>query len=170
MRKVSEGGKVQTLDATDKEILKLLQRGDLCVPRVTKIAHLMKLPTSTVHERIRKLEAGGQIRKFQAVLDSRRAGNDLTIFAVLKVQYAERYAGKEAIRKFGRQLAEVPEIQEVHSCSGDWDFLLKIKVKNTEEYATFTQDKILRLGGIDKLESFVVYHTAKESADIEPKI
>jgi DNA-binding Lrp family transcriptional regulator len=47
--------------------------------------------------------------------------------------------------------------------------LLKIKAKNTEEYSKVAQEKILKLGGLEKLESFVVYHTAKEEFVVEPK-
>ena len=158
------------LDKTDLELLKLVQRGDLCVPRSTRIAHLLKIPTSTVHSKLKFLEGAGYIRKYQAVLNSKKAGNDLTIFAILKVRYGERYTGKAEIRDFGKKLAQIPELLEVHSCSADWDYLLKIKAKDTDEYHTVIQDKILKLGGLEKLESFVVYHTSKEELVVDPKI
>ena len=161
---------MKKLDKDDIELLKLLQQGDLCVPKITKIAHLLKLPTSTVHSTIKKLEDIGAIKKYQAIVDSKKVGNDLTLFCVIKTKYEEGYASKERMHEFGEKLARIPGVLEVHACSSDWDFLVKIKAKNTDDYHETTQDKILRLGCIDELKSFVVYHTSKESLDAEPKL
>ncbi|MDP7282211.1 MAG: Lrp/AsnC ligand binding domain-containing protein, partial [Candidatus Undinarchaeales archaeon] len=60
----------------------------------------------------------------------------------------------------------IPEVMEVHSCSADWDYFLKMKVKDTTDYNRVLTEELLPLGGIEKSESVVVYGTYKENLNI----
>jgi len=155
------------IDEFDKKILRLVQRGDLCVPRVTKIAHILGVPVTTLQNRLKKLQETGVIKGFYGFIDGKKVGKSVTFYDVVKVVYAERYKDTKLMTDFGKRLAAVPEVQEVHTCSSDWDYLIKIKVKDVNEYAKVTEDKILPLGGIEKLEGYVVLHTMKETPIID---
>jgi|GEM_PF-1402902 len=157
---------MKEIDEKERELLNLLQKGDLCVPRTTRIAHALQIPTTTLHSKLKKLEACGIIRGYKVEIDGKKAGKSMIVFAVIKVNYEKTYYSKESMEALGARLAKIPEILEVHSCSGDWDYLVKVKVKDQDEYAKVAQDKILPLGGIQKLESYVSYVVFKESSEI----
>lgn len=158
---------MKELDEKERELLNLLQDGNLCVPRTTQLAHKLKIPTTTLHSKLKKLEQNGIIKGYKAEIDSKKIGKNMIIFAVVKVNYEKVFYSKAAQEDFGSKLAKIPEILEVHSCSGDWDYLIKVKVKDQDEYARVVHDKIFTLIGIQKLESYVSYITFKETSQIK---
>ena len=157
---------MKEIDEKERELLNMLQQGDMCVPRTTRLAHKLKMPTTTLHSKLKKLEKEGAIRGYRAEIDPKKVGKGLTIFAVIKVVYEKVYHSKESQEDFGSRLAKIPGVVEVHSCSGGWDYLIKLKVKDAEEYAQIAQARILPLGAIEKLESYVAYLTYNETPEI----
>jgi len=155
------------LDEDDKKLLNLIQRGDLCIARMTKIAHLLHLPTTTVHAKLRRLEKDKIIKGYKAVVDSKSVGKGLIVFALIKAKYDQIYKDKKTIEDFGKKLATIPQVQGVYSCSGDWDFLIKLNVSSYEEYGEIATNEILPLGGIERLESYVVAFLHKDIFDIK---
>jgi|ETN02SMinimDraft_4_1059925.scaffolds.fasta_scaffold196047_1 Lrp/AsnC family leucine-responsive transcriptional regulator len=154
------------IDSIDTSLLKLLQKDGYCVPKTTKLAKELNLPAATVHSRIKKLVDKGVIQTFQAVLDGKKAGKSLIVFTILKVVYSDRYSDKKSMLDFAKKLTDIPEVMEVHSCSADWDYFLKMKVKDTTDYNRVLTEELLPLGGIEKSESVVVYGTYKENLNI----
>ena len=73
------------LKEEDKKLLNLIQRGDMCVPRVTKLAHELSLPTSTVQTKLEKFRRLGLITGFSAILDPEKVGKGLTAFWFARV-------------------------------------------------------------------------------------
>jgi Lrp/AsnC family leucine-responsive transcriptional regulator len=111
-----------TLDATDLQILDLLQRD----ARMTNaaIAERVGLAAPSVFERIRKLEQRGVIRGYAARLDPVALGKGLTAFIRLTVAYDERHAaGVEALR-------QDPDVLECYSVAGEDCFIIKTRVEN----------------------------------------
>lgn len=158
---------MKELNEKERELLNLLQDGKMCVPRTTRLAHKLQIPTTTLHSKLKKLEKEGVIKGYKAEIDSKKVGRGLVIFSVIKVDYEKVYTNKEGIEDFGARLAKIPEILEVHSCSGDWDYLIKVKVKDSDDYARVAGNKILPLGGIQKIESHVSYIVSKETSGIK---
>lgn len=155
--------KFKKIDEIDKKILNVLQSGNFAVPKITEIAKILGLPPATVHTRIKKLQETKTIVGYPAVIDPKKVGKDLTIFLILKVAYSKHYSGSRPIQEFAKNLAKIPEVLEIHNCSGDWDYFIKLKVKDTEDYHRIITYDILPLGGIEKAESIVVYQTPKET-------
>ncbi len=118
---------------------------------------------------LKRASTGAYIYLFanRAEINGKKVEKGFVIFAVIKVNYEKTYYSKESMEDFGARLAKISEILEVHSCSGDWDYLIKVKVKDSDEYAKVAQNKILPLGGIQKLESHVSYITFKETSEIK---
>ncbi len=157
---------MENLDIIDKKILNALQRGDLTVPKITEIAKILDLPPATVHTRVKKLQENKIIEGYPAIVNSNKVGKDLTIFLILKVVYSKHYSGSQPIKDFAKNLAKIPEVLEIHNCSGDWDYFIKLKVKDTEDYHRIITYEVLPLGGIEKAESVVVYQTLKETRSL----
>ena len=158
------------LDEGDKQVLNLIQKGDFCKPNITKLARALGLPTTTVHSKLKRLEKESFIKGYQGLLDNKKAGIGQVLFIVMKVKYEAAYAGKKELESFGEKLAKIPEVQEVHSCSGDWDYLLKIKAKDADDYYHIGTEHILPLGGIERMESYISYKQFKENPRIILKV
>ena len=114
----------------DKKILRLIQDEDLCVPRITKIAHKLQVQTSTVQTRIKKLQDLGVIKGFTVVVDPEKLEKGFVAFVL-----GQTKLGKDLdLEKPAKKLAKIPQVQEVFFITGDHDYLVKLRVKDQEEY------------------------------------
>ena len=114
----------------DKKILDFLQKDDLCVPRITKIAHKLQLPTSTVQAKINKMQKEGIIKGFSAILDPEKLDKGYVAFVL-----GQAKLGHEVdLDKAAKQLVKISHVQEVFFITGDYDYLVKLRVKDKEEY------------------------------------
>jgi Lrp/AsnC family leucine-responsive transcriptional regulator len=121
---------MEKIKPIDKKILKLIQDKDLCVPRITKIAHQLKLPTSTVQARIKKLQEMNVIRGFTVLVDPDKLDKSYVAFVM-----GQAKLGKDVdLDKPAKQLMKIPQVQEVFFITGDYDYLVKLRVKDQEEY------------------------------------
>ncbi len=119
----------------DKKILTLIQDKDLCVPRITKIAHQLKLPTSTVQARIKKMEETGVIKGFTVLVNPEKLDKSYVAFV-----FGQAKLGKDVdLDKAANLLAKIPQVQEVFYITGDYDYLVKLRVKDQEEYFRIIQ-------------------------------
>lgn len=126
---------MEKIKPIDKKILALAQDQDLCVPRITKIAHQLQLPTSTVQSRIKKLKKMGVIKGFTVLVDPEKLGKGYVAFVL-----GQAKLGKDIdLDKSGRQLIKIPQVQEVFFITGDYDYLVKLRVRDKEEYYTIIQ-------------------------------
>jgi len=118
------------LKPEDKKLLNLIQEEDACVPRVTKLAHKLKLPTSTVKTKIDKFKKLGVIKGFSAILDPKKIGRPVVAFKF----GAKKFKKPEDLDIIGKKLAEIPEVQEVYFLVGEWDYIVKMRLKDEKEY------------------------------------
>src|SRR6056300_838378 len=98
------------IDGISLEILKILQE-KARIPNV-EVARQVGLAPSAVLERIRKLEKQGIIDGYEVRLNPKRFARSLVAFVSVKL----RKLGDEI--KVGKQLARIPEVQEVHYVAG----------------------------------------------------
>ena len=150
---------METLDETDKAILKILQRD---AKKTTKeIAVLLNLTVSPVYERIRKLENQGFISKYVAILDQRKIGRPVTAMC----QVSMRYHNDAFIENFVNEIQLLEEVQECYHIAGQVDFLLKINVKSLEEYHDFIRYKLSKIENIGVLNSTFVLKEVKHTSE-----
>ena len=111
------------LDATDTQILDLLQRRGRI--KRTEIAEAVGLSIPSVSDRMRKLEARGVLTGFHATVDAKRLGHDVMAFVFVQSTGSEHYA------EFVEAVTALDEVQELHSVTGDGSHVLKVRVRNT---------------------------------------
>ena len=110
----------EKLNKTDIEILRLLQQNSN--RNIKNIADLLGMTTTPVFDRIKKLEKRGYISKYAAILDSKKLGLKLTVFAGIALKSHTR----SYLEKFVKTIDEFPEVVECHRVSGNFDYLLKL--------------------------------------------
>jgi len=117
------------LDDLDREILDYLQRKFGATPNYTEMAKKLKKPTATVHLRVKKLEKAGVIKGYRAVLSKEKVEKGMVMFVLVRTMkgIGEPY-------KVVERLSAIPQIKEIHYITGDYMFLLKIRVKDADEF------------------------------------
>jgi|TARA_B110000908_G_scaffold165316_1_gene214591 Lrp/AsnC family leucine-responsive transcriptional regulator len=141
---------MEKLDDIDLKILRILQNNS---KKTTKeIADSINLSSSPVHERIKKLEKNGYIKKYVALLNKKKIGKPITAICMVSL----RYHHEGFIDKFERQIKALEEIQECYHMAGKVDFFLKINLEGLESYHDFVRSKLSKIENIGILESYFV--------------
>src|SRR5690554_6092867 len=117
---------METLDATDRRILTVLQKNG----RITnaELSERVNLSASACHRRVQRLEAEGYVRGYVALLDTRKLGRPTTVFVEITL------AGQsdEVLVAFEREVARIPDVLECHLMAGTADYLLKVLAQDTD--------------------------------------
>jgi Lrp/AsnC family leucine-responsive transcriptional regulator len=146
------------IDRTDLKILYILQNDGR--RRLADIAEEVDLSAPAVMERVKKLEAGGVIRGYQALLDGKKVGKDITAFIGVSI------GNQRDIDEFALQMTRYPDVLECHHVTGDESFILKVKAANTAALEKLLGE-IRSVAGVTRTVTKVVLSTAKEGLTLE---
>ena len=135
------------LDATDRRILNALQREG----RITnaELSDRVNLSPSACHRRTQRLEAEGYIAAFVALLDARKLGRGTTVFVEITLEGQ----AEDVLDAFEREVARIPNLLECHLMAGSADYLLKVLVEDTEDFARIHRQFLSRLPGVRQMQS-----------------
>ncbi|ROI00175.1 Lrp/AsnC family transcriptional regulator [Chryseobacterium daecheongense] len=122
---------MEHLDDKDLQLLRLLQKDAKLT--VKELAKEVNLSPSPVFERVKRLEQEGYVKKYAAILDAEKLNLGFTVYCQLKLKSNDSYLAIE----FEREILEIEEVAECYSISGDFDFLLKVYVKDMKQYQNF---------------------------------
>jgi len=148
---------LEDLDRIDRRILEVLQE-DGRISNV-RLARKVNLTPTPCLERVRRLERDGIIRGYTALLDPQSVGAGLLVFAEISLTHTAR----DVFRQFRREARRLPEVLDCHLVSGNFDYLIKARVRDMQEYRAFLAEKILALPGVNGSRSYVVMEEVKES-------
>ncbi len=145
-------------DAIDIRIIDALQKNGRIAQ--VEIARDVGLAPSAVLERMRKLEARGVIRGYAALVSPKAVG--LGMLAFIAVRTTE-VAGEDNV---GHDLANVPEVLEVHHVAGDDCFLVKVRARDAEHLGDLLKSSIGRISGVRSTRTTIVLGSLKESVHL----
>ncbi len=149
---------INLLDHIDLKILYILQNDGR--RRLADIADEVDLSAPAVMERVKKLEAGGVILGYQALLDGKKVGKDITGFIGVSV------GNQRDIDKFATQMMRHADVLECHHVTGDESFILKVKAANTGALEKLL-GIIRSVEGVTRTVTKIVLSTAKEGLTLE---
>jgi Lrp/AsnC family leucine-responsive transcriptional regulator len=146
------------INEKDNQILNILQKNS----RISnaEIARQMKMAPSAVFERIRGLEKKKIIKRYTIQVDPETIGKELLAFVHV------RATGPVVDHKTAKELARIPEVQEVHIVAGEDCFLIKVRAKNTGELTKLLRTKIASIPSISSTSTTIVLETLKEVNDL----
>jgi Lrp/AsnC family leucine-responsive transcriptional regulator len=135
------------MDAIDKKLLRLLQQD---TKKTTKeLSMVLNLSVTAVYERIKKLEREGVISKYVAILDRNKVEKAFVVFCHIKlIQHT-----KDFVTIFESEVVKLDEVLECFHVSGDYDYILKVHVKDMDEYREFMVTKLTGLKHIGSTHS-----------------
>jgi DNA-binding Lrp family transcriptional regulator len=138
-----------------KKLIELFRSG-YCTPQIARIAKKLKVPSTTIHYNIKKLEKNNIIKTYKAVFDYKKIEQGFCTYVLTSLS-PEEYADPE---KIGEELAKHPEVESIDICTGEWELVLKIRVKDQDEYYDFVK-RVLSRKGIAKTKSLVSFKQIK---------
>ncbi len=145
------------LDSIDKQLVGLLQENAKKTNK--ELASKLKLSVTAVYERIRKLERNGIISKYVALVKPEKVERSFTAFCQIKlVQHT-----KNNVTSFESQVTRLSEVLEVFHVSGEYDYILKVMVKDMEAYREFMLNKLTALDHIGSTQSTFVISPVKNT-------
>ena len=141
------------LDATDKRILRALQRKG----RISNadLSEVVNLSPSACHRRVQRLEADGYIRDYVALLNPRKMGVPTTVFVEITLQGQ----ADEVLDAFEKAVGRVPDVLECHLMAGSAEYLLKVVASDTEDFARIHRQYLARLPGVGQMQSSFALRT-----------
>ena len=145
------------LDDKDLAILRILQQNARATVR--EIAAQVKLSTTPVHERIRRLESQGVIRQYATLLNPNRVNKGLMVICYVSLRQHNKSAGT----RFIKSIMEMPEIIACYNISGEFDFMLKVVAESMDDYYHFHVNKLSQAENIGQLQSVFVMGVIKDT-------
>lgn len=151
---------MEDLSTFDIKILEQLQR-DASLS-TTELAEKVGLSQSPCWRRLQRLKEEGYVRQQVALLDRRKFGDSVVLFATLKMETLTELQRESFLRKV--DLA--PEIQECYSIFGDRDVMIKVLAKSLDWYQKFVFETLLKLPGVKDVVTVVTLAEMKYSTAI----
>jgi Lrp/AsnC family leucine-responsive transcriptional regulator len=144
-------------DATDKKLLELLQKDSKQTNK--ELSNNLGLSVTAVYERIKKLEKQGFIDSYIAIVNKQKVERDFVVFCHVKlVQHSQEF-----VVSFEKEVKELNEVLECYHLSGDYDYLLKVLVKDMAAFREFMVKKLTRINHIGSTHSMFVINEVKHS-------
>lgn len=148
------------LDDKDRQLVKLLQKD--CKKTTKEYADSLQLSKTAVYERIRRLERTGVITNYVGLVDKEKVQRDFTVLCHIKlVQHT-----KENVLRFEREILKLEEVSECFHVSGDYDYILKVNVKNMKNYREFMVTKLTAISNIGSTQSSFSIKEVKNSTSV----
>lgn len=148
------------LSITDREILKLLQT-DADMP-VAQIAARVGLSASPCWRRIARLQKDGFIERKVAVLNGKRLGLGLVVFANVKLAKHQ----SSLLREFEQAIVAYPEVTECYTMTGNMDYLLRIVTADIQSYEKFLREHLSQMPAVVEVHSSIAITEIKYSTQL----
>jgi DNA-binding Lrp family transcriptional regulator len=143
------------MDAIDRDILRHLQEdgrmSNLDLARAIKLS-----PTPTLR-RVRELARRGAIRGYRAIVDPEAVQRSFQVLVWIDLVQGTR----EVIEAFERALLDIPDVVEAQRLFGEPDYLVRVAVRDSEEYERLYTSRLAAMPGVLKARSQIAMKTIK---------
>jgi Lrp/AsnC family leucine-responsive transcriptional regulator len=150
----------RNLDEVDRELLNHLQEN----ARITnaELARRVDLSPPGLQKRVRKLEIAGIIDQYVTILNPETVGYDMLCF----VQITLVRHKSEFLQNFMQVLQDIPEVLEAYHITGEYDYLLKVVIRNRKHLEEFILETLSPLPGMDKIRTSLVLNKIKSTTAV----
>ncbi|MDH1437483.1 Lrp/AsnC ligand binding domain-containing protein [Acinetobacter johnsonii] len=148
---------MRKLDRIDQQILDILQHDGRIA--ISELASRVNLSTTPCSERVKRLERDGIIMGYYARLNPQLVDRNLLVFLEIKLSAKSG----DVFDQVARDLVEIPEVLECHLISGEFDYLVKVRLKEMSAYRCLLGDLLKKLPSSASSHSYIVMEEVKES-------
>lgn len=152
---------MMVFDDIDKKLIEYLQFDSKQTNK--ELSNKLNLSVTAVYERIKKLERDGVINKYVALVNKEQVDKSFVAFCHIKlIQHTQDY-----VLKFENEVANLTEVLECYHISGDYDYLLKIMVKDMTAFREFLVKKLTSINHIGSTHSMFVINEVKHTTALD---
>ena len=148
------------LDRIDLNILRILQ-GQGRISNV-ELSQLVNLSPAPCLARVKKLEQQGLIKAYRAELDAQSLGLSLLAY----VEVTLHRTTPDVFDKFREAVQTIDEIEECHMVAGGFDYLIKVRCRDMDDYRRVLGEKIASINDISQTHTYVVMEQIKTSSSL----
>lgn len=123
-----------------------------------QIGAAVKLSATTCWSRIKRMESEGVIKRYSLELDRAKLGWQETVIVQLTLESHT----DETLYQFGRVLASIPEVMDAYLVSGEYDYYIRIAVRDTRDYERLLREQLYKIPGIRHSKSHFVLRVLKD--------
>jgi len=151
------------VDTHDRAIVRALQT-DGRMSNV-ELAERINLSESATLRRVRALEEVGLIEGYSARINQARGGLPGNVFINITLQRQDQ----QDLEAFEKAVQQVPEIMECYLMTGNFDYLLRVVVADTDDFERIHSQKLTRLPGVSRVQSSFTLRTVRKSSVLPMK-
>ncbi len=144
------------MDDLDRKIIAHFQQDGRA--SYAEVSAAVGLSVSAVNERLKKLQASGVIAGWGARIAPKPVGLDVLAFVHVLLERPEHDSA------FRTAMTANPSVQECHHMTGEWSYLLKIRVPDTAALERFLTDELKALPGVVRSHTAIALSSVKETA------
>ena len=148
------------LDRIDQKILRLLQMDG----RMSNAAVAERVSTSaaTCHRRIQALFADGAVRAVRALIDPARVGRGTLVIVGVVLDRST----PESFSAFEAAVRALPTVLDCHLVAGDFDYFLKIRVRDMADFNRLHSATLIGLPGVRQTRTFFLMKEVIDNAPL----
>lgn len=150
------------LDPIDYKLIEILQDD----ARLTQLqmAAAVGLSQPAVAERMRKLEQEGVITGYNARIDGRKLGKDITAFIGVGIEHPKYN------KVFAQKILLIADVLECHHVTGQDSYLLKVVTESTHTLDLLISEHLRTIPGVTRTNTTIVMSSVKEGSHIKPSL
>jgi len=143
------------MDELDQSIVRILQDEG----RISNadLARRVNLSPPAIHARLKRLEESGLISRYAALVNRQMVGYDMLCFVSVSLQQHQL----DQVNSFREAVQRMPEVLECHHVTGEYDYLLKVVTRNTEDLESFLLHKLTPTPGVARIHTGLVLREVK---------
>lgn len=148
------------LDDSDRRILRALQ----AQPELTmrELAEATSLSHSPCWRRLQRLQAEGAVTPRRFVVDPEAVGYEILVFCFVKISHHQR----DRLRAFEDAVAEVPEVMQCYSLSGEYDYVLQVIATSVKDYESTVKNALVELPNVQSINTSFTLKRVKHSLNV----
>ncbi|WP_428606682.1 leucine-responsive transcriptional regulator Lrp [Sedimenticola sp.] len=158
---IAKKSQARLLDRIDRRILRTLQVDGRI--SYVELGKAVGLSTSPCLERVKRLEQEGYIKGYCAILNPQLLAASLLIY----VEVSLEYNSSDIFDQFRSAVLKLTQVQECHLVSGDFDYLIKVRISDMASYRELLGEIMHGLPGVRDTKSYVVMEELKETLSID---
>lgn len=143
------------MDKIDRTLLQQLQQD--ATLSVAQLAEIVNLSPTPCWRRIKRLEEQGYITDRVALVNPAKVGLGMSVFVHIKT----RFHNSEWLESFGKVVSDYPEIAECYRMSGEYDYLLRVVVKDIQSFDRFYKELVNKVDGLTDVTSSLAMEQMK---------
>jgi len=146
------------MDKKDEQIIEILKENSKLSTQ--QISKKTSIPITTVHNRIKKLEKEGVIKRYTLELDNKKLGKDIAAYINIVVDYRLLKEKNLSQHELARKLKQHEFVEEAAMITGGTDLIIKVRVKNLDQLDNFVTKYLRNIEGVEKTQTMVILNEA----------